>query len=143
MIMKEWSLDELKVGTEARFDHRVTVEELDAFARLSGDRNPLHTDRAYARSAGYADRVVHGAFMSALVSRMVGMELPGQQSLLLGLKLDFIAPSFPEDMLEVSCSVKSTHSEQNVVVLRIRIRCGGELRARGSAMVRVRIRPGD
>lgn len=132
-----WTLDELTVGTNARFEQQVTEADIDAFARLSGDHNPLHTDPSYARQAGYRDRVVHGALLSALVSRFVGMELPGKKSLLLSMKMDYAAPTFPGDTLDVSGQVQSIHTEQRVVVLKIRIHCGDELRARGTAMVRV------
>ena len=137
MKAREWTLQQLTVGTEARFEHRIESSDVDEFARLSGDWNPLHTDRQFAQRAGFRDRVVHGAMLMALASRLVGMELPGRQGLLLSLKLDFVAPSFPEDIVEVLGRVQSIHPEQRVVVLRLMISSGGELRARGSAMVRV------
>jgi 3-hydroxybutyryl-CoA dehydratase len=132
-----WTLDALTVGTKARFEREVTEADVDVFAQLSGDHNPLHANRAYAQKAGYRDRVVHGALLSALVSRFVGMELPGRRSLLLSMKLDYVAPSFPGDTLEVSGTVQSLHAEERVVVLRIYIRCGDEVRARGSVVVKI------
>jgi acyl dehydratase len=111
--------------------------DIDAFARLSGDHNPLHTDRAFATAHGFPDRVAHGAYLAALVSRFVGMELPGRRSLLLSLKLDFTAPTFPGDTLEISGRIDSTHPEGRVVSLKLRITCNAELRARGSALVRI------
>jgi acyl dehydratase len=137
MKPREWTLEKLTVGTEACFKHRIFNSDVDNFVRLSGDYNPLHADRQFAKSAGFRDRVVHGAMLVALASRFVGMELPGRQSLLLSLKLDFVAPTFPGDIVEVLGRVESIHLEQRVVVLRLMISCGGELRARGSAMVRV------
>lgn len=139
MKIQEWTLEELTVGREACFQRCITEADLQGFAQLSGDHNPLHTDAAYARQAGFGDRVVHGAFLTALVSRFVGMELPGRRSLLLSMKLDFVAPSFVGDTLAVSGRVQSVHAEQRVVVLRMRIHCGTALRARGSAMVRVEV----
>jgi 3-hydroxybutyryl-CoA dehydratase len=127
----------LTVGTEAHFEQRLTETDVDAFARLSGDHNPLHTDLSFAQQAGYRDRVVHGALLSALVSRFVGMELPGRQSLLLSMKMDYVAPTFPGDTVAVTGQVQSIHAEQRVVVLRIRIHCDEEVRARGSVMVKI------
>lgn len=137
MQAREWTLEELTVGTEGSFERSISAADVDTFAQLSGDHNPLHTDRRYAQGRGFRDRVVHGALLSALVSRFVGMELPGRRSLLLSMKLDFAAPSFPGDALKVSGEVQSVHLDQRVVVLRVRICCGEEVRARGAAMVRV------
>lgn len=137
MQIEDLTLDALSVGTEAHFTRRISESDVDTFASLSGDFNPLHVDSDYAESLGFRGRVVHGALLSALVSRLIGMQLPGRRSFLLSMKLDYAAPTFPGDLLEVSGSVQSIHAEQRVIVLKLRIRCGEEVRARGSAMVRI------
>ena len=130
--------DELEEGREASFVRRIGEEDLEAFLALSGDRNPLHADRQYAREDGQPDRVLHGAFHAALVSKLVGMHLPGRRSLLLGLKLDFVKPVHPGDELRVGGKVASRHEAQGVVVLKTRITRDGEVVARGNATVKVR-----
>jgi 3-hydroxybutyryl-CoA dehydratase len=137
MTPRDHTFEQLTDAMEARLVHTVQDAEVDAFARLSGDLNPLHTDRTFALQKGFPDRVVHGAFLAALVSRFVGMELPGRRSLLLSLKLDFAAPTFPGDTVEISGMVESTHPEMRAVSLKLRITCKEQLRARGSALVRV------
>jgi 3-hydroxybutyryl-CoA dehydratase len=137
MTARDRTFDELTEGVEARISHTVQDADVDAFARLSGDHNPLHTDRAYAKAHGFPDRVVHGAFLAALVSRFVGMELPGKRCLLLSLKLEFSAPTFPGDTLDITGLIESTHPDSRVVSLKLRITCAAELRARGSALVRL------
>lgn len=132
-----WTLEELADGSTARFQHCIAAADVDAFAELSGDRNPLHTDDAHARRCGFGGRVVHGALLTALVSRMIGMELPGHNALLLKLDLEFPRPTFAGDTVEVVATVASTHPAQNVVALRIRVSCGEETRVRGSALVRL------
>ena len=133
----DWTLEQLEAGMEAGFEHTVTADEVDTFASLSGDRNPLHCDAAYGRAAGFRDRVAHGAFLGALASRLIGMELPGRRSLLLGLRLDFVGPTYPGDTLRVRGKVDSVHLEQRTVAIRLSITCAGETRLRGSALVRV------
>ena len=133
----DWTLEQLEAGIEAGFEHTVSEAEIDTFASLSGDRNPLHCDAAYARASGFRDRVAHGALLGALVSRLIGMELPGRRSLLLGQRLDFVAPTYPGDTLRVRGWVDSVHQEQRTVALRLSITCGAEIRVRGSALVRV------
>ena len=135
--MTDPSLEDLTIGATASFGRKIETSDVDAFAQLSGDSNPLHSDRAFAQRCGFRDRVVHGAFLAGLASRLVGVHLPGRRSFLLGLKLDFTAPTFPGETVQVKGTVISIHPAQRVVVLRLDITSGGETRARGSATVRV------
>lgn len=137
MQVRDWTWETLYEGAEAGFEHRIEAEDVRAFATLSGDHNPLHVDSDYARHSGHPAPVVHGAMLGALVSRLVGMELPGRRSLLLNLKLSFAAPTYPGDTLSVHGRVQSMHADQRAVVLRVEIHCDDELRARGTALVRV------
>lgn len=89
-------------ATAASFDVAVGLEELQAFAKLSGDWNPLHTDADYARRSDHGRQVLHGAFSAGLVSRLAGMFLPGRDCLLHGIRLRFVAPILPPAELKVS-----------------------------------------
>ena len=91
----------------ASFNVDVTPADTEAFARLSGDWNPLHTDAAYAAATPFRRPVLHGAFSAGLVSRMAGMHLPGRDCLLHGMRLRFIAPIVPPARLVVSGEEKS------------------------------------
>ncbi len=78
--------------TEATFEVSVGEEDARAFATLSGDWNPLHTDAAYAQGTQFGRTILHGAFSAGLVSRMAGMYLPGTDCLLHGMQLRFVQP---------------------------------------------------
>lgn len=93
--------------TEASFDVDVTAESALAFAGVSGDWNPLHTDAAHAARTAYRRPVLHGAFSAGLVSRMAGMHLPGRDCLLHALDLKFVAPIVPPATLRVSGHITS------------------------------------
>ena len=138
MTVRDWSLHEIAEGTTAHFERSIEERDIDAFARLSGDVSPLHVDAGYAREAGFRDRVVHGALLAALASRLIGTELPGRRALLLSLRLDFPAPTFVGDVLDVTGTVSAVHEPQQAIQVRLVIRCGEEVRARGSALVRLR-----
>jgi 3-hydroxybutyryl-CoA dehydratase len=133
----DWTLDALVEGTTVGFEQRLTAEDIDAFAELSGDDNPLHMDPAFARSHGFRDRVVHGALLAALASRLIGTLLPGRHALLLSLRLEFPAPTFPGDLVAVGGTVSTIHLSQRTVALRLTMQCGAEVRARGTALVLV------
>ena len=102
---------------EASFEVDVGAEQLRAFAELSGDWNPLHTDVAYAATTSYGRPVLHGAFSAALVSRMAGMHIPGEDCLLHGMQLRFLQPMFPPVRLVVRGKLVSERSDIGKVSL--------------------------
>lgn len=87
--------------TEAAFEVTVAPDDARAFAALSGDWNPLHTDEAYAAHTQFGRPILHGAFSAGLVSRMAGMHLPGTDCLLHGMQLKFLRPIVPPAHLRV------------------------------------------
>ena len=85
-------MDDLRTGLEAEFERDITADDVTAFAELSGDWNPLHTDEVYAAQTNYGGRIVHGAFQVALASAMAGMYLPGRQVVVGSFQCRFPAP---------------------------------------------------
>jgi 3-hydroxybutyryl-CoA dehydratase len=79
---------------KASFQVDVSQDDALAFAKVSGDWNPLHTDPAYATKTTYGRPLLHGAFSAGLFSRMAGMHLPGTECLLHNMNLTFTAPVY-------------------------------------------------
>jgi acyl dehydratase len=71
----------------------------DAFSELFGDDAPLHTDGGFARAHGFDERLVHGALVVSLLSRMVGTRFPGPQSLWLKCDISFRNPCYAPSTL--------------------------------------------
>jgi 3-hydroxybutyryl-CoA dehydratase len=90
-----------------RFDVTVSESQMARFADLSGDRNPMHMDPAFARAAGFHDVVAFGLLTSSFYSRLVGMLLPGKFALLHGIDLDFKSPVFVGEPLCVIGEIKT------------------------------------
>lgn len=125
----------IKIGDTASIRRPITAADIRAFARLSGDSNPLHTDDAYARKTAFRKRVVHGFFLGSLVSRLIGMRLPGAYSLLVRETLEFKKPVFAGDILDVRASVAHTSAAGRLVELAIEIQRKRDLVCSGSAHV--------
>ena len=73
--------EDIKVGKIERFSHQITKGEVDRFAELTGDFNPIHVDTEYALKTNFGKRVVHGMLTSSFISTMIGMRIPGKGSL--------------------------------------------------------------
>jgi 3-hydroxybutyryl-CoA dehydratase len=101
--------------SSASFRVEVSEADAEAFARLSGDWNPLHTDADHAARTPYGRRVLHGAFSAGLISRLAGMHLPGADCLLHGMRLRFLAPILVPATLQVTGRVTSESPAQGRV----------------------------
>jgi NAD(P)-dependent dehydrogenase (short-subunit alcohol dehydrogenase family)/acyl dehydratase len=114
--------EQLRVGLGAEFTRDIQAEDVLAFARLSGDENPLHVDPDYASTTNYGRPIVHGAFQVALASAMVGMHLPGRRVVLGSVRSRFPAPLYYPCTVQVQAEVVTWLPEGQSGSLRVRIR---------------------
>jgi acyl dehydratase len=136
-VAKERTLSSLTIGEEAEILRTVTAADVDAFARVSGDENPLHMDESFAATAGFKGRVVHGMFLGALVSQLVGMHFPGRHALLIKETLEFKKPLFIGDTVRVRGTLTMKSDATRLIEITIAAHRDDEVVAGGSATVRV------
>jgi 3-hydroxybutyryl-CoA dehydratase len=84
--------EDLAVGQEASLSNTVSDKDIAAFAEVSGDRNPVHLDEAYAASTMFKGRIAHGMLSAAYISAVFGMELPGPGAIYISQTMNFKAP---------------------------------------------------
>ena len=109
----------LRAGTVARFSKQITVEDIRAFAALSGDFNPLHLDAEYARKTSFGKPVAHGVLLASYVSRMVGMQLPGAGALWMRQSFQWPAPVFAGDTVDITMRVTHRSAGSNTITLEV------------------------
>jgi 3-oxoacyl-[acyl-carrier protein] reductase len=120
--MSHRAFADLAEGELARWSHRISDEDVDAFAALSGDDNPLHLDDDFARRHGFRSRVVHGMLLSAWLSRMLGTTLPGPGVLWLAQDSRFLAPAYVGDEITIEVRIKHCSPALRTLVLDTTIR---------------------
>ncbi len=116
----------------------VNAKDMDAFAALSGDHNPLHRDDAFARTKGFDGPVVYGALLVAQISRLIGMHLPGRDCLWTGLKMDFHKPLMVGESAQLQAVVQTKSDAARMLKLALKVCAGDRTIAKGSAEVVVR-----
>ena len=129
------ALGELVPGLQASVQFRISTQQMQQFAELSGDYNPLHTDDAFARSKGYAGTVVYGALLLAQVSQLIGMRLPGRDGVWASVSLDFRRPLYVEQPAEAEAVVESVSESTGMVSLKLTVRAAHKVLAKGRAEV--------
>jgi acyl dehydratase len=127
-----------KVGDRAETTRTIEQADVDAFALVTGDRNPVHLDEALAQQTRFGRRIAHGMLTASLISSVLANQLPGEGSVYLGQTLQFVAPVFPGD--EVTACVTVTEVRENRPIIKLETICvnqRGETVIRGEATVLV------
>lgn len=107
-----------RVGESASLTRTITEDDVAAFARLTGDTNPLHLDEAYARTTRFGRRIVQGLLTAGLISALLGTELPGPGAIYLGQNLRFLQPVYPGDTVTATVEVTAYRKDKGIVTLR-------------------------
>jgi 3-hydroxybutyryl-CoA dehydratase len=106
-----------KVGDSAEITKTIEQEDIDAFARVTGDHNPVHVDEEFAKTTRFGKRIAHGMLTASLISAVLANELPGEGSVYLGQTLQFVAPVFPGDEITARVTVKEMREDKPIVKL--------------------------
>jgi 3-hydroxybutyryl-CoA dehydratase len=80
------------IGEEASLTRTIGEADVAAYARISGDENPIHLDETYAQGTRFGGRIVHGMLIAGLISAVLGNKLPGPGAIYLSQILRFTAP---------------------------------------------------
>lgn len=90
--LKSYCIEDLAVGMESSLSKTVGEADINAFAEVSGDMNPVHLDAEYAASTMFGERIAHGMLSAAYISAVFGMQMPGPGAIYMSQTLQFKAP---------------------------------------------------
>ncbi len=116
--MESKSIQELKIGDSAEISKRIAESDIEDFARVTGDFNPVHLDEAYAKSTLFKERIAHGALSIGIISSILGNILPGHGTIYLSQEVKFLAPVKIGDTLTARVEVIELILEENRVKFR-------------------------
>lgn len=107
-----------RAGTRAVVSRTFTEGDVEAFARLSGDRNPLHFDARFAAATKVGRLVVQGGLTTGLFNALVAMELPGAGSVFLHQEWEYPAPVYIGDTVTAEVEVIEAREDKPITRLR-------------------------
>jgi len=111
----------LEVGQKARRTQTVTSEDVELYARLTGDRNPLHFDADFAARTRFGRLVAQGGIAAGMLNALVAMDLPGPGTVFMSQSLKYLAPTYLGDTVTAEIEVLALKSDKPVCQLRATI----------------------
>ncbi len=108
----------VEVGMSASRTRRVTSEDIELFARVSGDTNPVHLDAAYAANTQFGKRIAHGMFSVSIISAILGNDLPGHGTIYLGQDVKFKAPVYMDDEVTVTVECVQYREDKRIATFK-------------------------
>ncbi len=115
--MQGKTIHEMKIGDSASFSKTITDFDVKMFAGITGDFNPVHIDKEFAKDTMFKDRIAHGMLVASLFSTVLGTQLPGEGAIYVGQELKFTKPVYLEDTITAKVTVTELDVEKNRVTL--------------------------
>ncbi len=124
------------VGQKATFSKTISEQDVNTFAEISGDHNPLHLDAEYAKTTRFGARIAHGALTAGLISAAIGNDLPGVGSIYMSQLTRFVKPVYFDDTITATVEISAIRTDKGIVTLRTDCKNQrGEIVAEGEAVV--------
>ena len=128
-------IEDIEMGMTRHLRKVVTDRDIEMFAEVSTDRNPVHLDDDYARETIFEGRIAHGMLTAGLISAVIGEQLPGHGTVYMGQSLEFLGPVRPGDMVEAQVEVVAIDHAKRRVQLDCRCLVDGKKVLIGEATV--------
>ncbi|MFX0085587.1 MAG: MaoC family dehydratase [Candidatus Hodarchaeota archaeon] len=116
--MKKLRYINIKVGQTAEYERTITDDDIEKFAEVSGDYNPVHMDEEYAKQTIFKGRIAHGMLSASFISTVLASKLPGPGSIYLKQDLVFRKPVRIGDKILVKVEVVSKNDEKKRLTLK-------------------------
>jgi 3-hydroxybutyryl-CoA dehydratase len=125
--------ESLQVGDTFSFTRTISQADVQAFADVSGDDNPLHIDPAYAATTTFGKPIVHGVFLLGIVSKVLGRDFPGAGSVAVALSAKFLRPVVVDSEITVEVKIAEKVENRKHIRAKIYVYCGSKMCVGGEA----------
>ena len=115
--LSNFTFDEITIGQSAEYSKAVTEADIQMFAAVSGDVNPLHLDPEFAAGTRFGERIAHGMLTASFISAALAMELPGPGCIVMEQSLKFRLPVKIGDVITVKLTVTEMQARRKTLTL--------------------------
>ncbi|KAA9022556.1 MaoC family dehydratase [Niallia endozanthoxylica] len=120
-MSKELKYEDIQIGDTDYFTKTISDYDILQFAGLTGDFNPVHIDKEFAKETRFKERIAHGLLTGSFISTVLGMKLPGQNSIYLSQNFRFKAPVKIGDTIKATVAVMEKRDDKNIIKLKTQV----------------------
>lgn len=128
-------IEDMEIGMTRYIRKEVTDRDIEMFAEVSTDHNPVHMDEEFAQQTRFEGRIAHGMLSAGLISAVIGEQLPGHGSIYMSQTLKFMAPVRPGDVVYAEVKVLDINHAKRRVTLECHCAVGDTVVLKGEALV--------
>lgn len=120
-MQKELMYEDIQIGDIAVFSKTISEFDIYQFAGLTGDFNPMHIDGEFAKKTFFKERIAHGLLTGSFISTVLGMKLPGPNSIYLSQNFAFTAPVKIGDTIKATVEVMEKRDDKKLIKLKTQV----------------------
>jgi 3-hydroxybutyryl-CoA dehydratase len=135
--LTSYCFEDLEVGLRGEYRRVITQADVELFAEVSGDNNPLHLDEAFAGRTIFDGRIVHGMYTAAMISAVIGTRMPGPGCIYMSQNLRFLVPVRAGDEVVASVTVAELFGAKRRARMDTRCVVGDKVVLKGDALILV------
>ncbi|BFM48302.1 MaoC family dehydratase [Marinomonas sp. THO17] len=132
---KGYTLEELTLDQTVELVKKVSQEDVNLFAQVTGDTNPVHLDAEYAATTSFGQPIAHGMLTAGFISAAIGTQLPGPGCIYLEQSLKFRAPVLIGQEVVTKVTVIDINERRRRVTLKTICECEGKVVVSGEATI--------
>ena len=110
------SFEDIELGMHASLENTVAESDIQSFAEITGDHNPVHLDEVYAANTTFKGRISHGMLTAGYISAVFGMCLPGPGAIYVTQTLNFRRPVWIDDRITTTVKVAELFPQKRRVL---------------------------
>lgn len=111
----------IKIGDEFRLAFSFTQDQVDQYAKISGDTNPLHINQEVGKASMFGKCIIHGHLSASVFTRIFGVLLHADGHIYMKQNTTFMKPMFVDTPYEAVITVKEIFPEKNRVLYETKV----------------------
>lgn len=126
----------IEVGQIYEEEILITKEIVLQYAELTGDKNPIHINEAYAANTAFKKTIAHGMLLLGYISSILANKLPGAGTIYLGQNIQFMKPVFVGEKVFIKLEILSLRNDKPIAVISTTVSSLNEIVIKGEATVK-------